>query len=350
MIIDSFQDLLRKALPKRKRVLAVGKVGVGKTDSFNTVCNELNWDFIPICAPLQSPVKIGGYPRPPATPDGDASHALFDGIARAMRATKPTLLLFDDLGMAGGETLKAIVDLVQFGRIDSRTLPDCVTVAGATNDVGHGADVQGLIEPLKTRWHTIVNVETSIDAVVAHGLARGWPADLLAYLRNDPQTLHDHKPSKSMSVDGACPRGWSYVAGWINDDIDDPEVIAGCVGKGAATKYLAFRGLIGQLPDIDQVLIDPAGTTVPENPSAQLLVSMTLAHRMNQGNFGRIMIYLQRLGAPLRAYCVRDAFRAEAARQREKTLPKDWKPLAGSRDFSAWAVSSDGKDVMAAGM
>lgn len=348
MKIQEFGDLLEKALPRKKRVLAVGKPGVGKSFMHAQACRRLGFDYIPICSPLQSPVKIGGYPRPPVEAEGEATHALFDGIARAFKATKPTYLVFDDLGMAGGETLKAIVDLVQFGRIDNRTLPDCVVVGGATNDVGHGADVQGLIEPLKTRWHAIVQVETDVDDVVGYGLAAGWPADLCGFLRNSPVALHDWKPSKSMSIDGACPRGWEYVAGWINDGIDDPEVISGCVGKGRATEYLAFRSLVNDLPDIDALLLDPDSAPVPENPGAQFLVSATLSSRMTAGNMGACLKYLGRLPSMMRAFSIRDAFRMESNRRKDKTLPKDWKPLSGSRDFTAFAVSADGKAIMSA--
>ena len=348
MKISEFRQHLEKSLPKRRRSLAVGKPGVGKSQAFRDVCKVLGWDFIPICSPLQSPVKIGGYPRPPSEVDGDATHALFDGIARAFRATSPTCLLFDDLGMAGGETLKAIVDLIQFGRVDGRVLPDCVTVAGATNDVGHGADVQGLIEPLKTRWHTILQVENTLDDLVVYGLANGWPSDLLAFLRNCPEAVHDWKPSKSMSVDGACPRGWEYVAEWINEGFEDAEVIGGCVGKGRATQYLAFRSLVADLPDVDQCIMDPLASPVPDNPSARFLIASALSSKITASNFGAVVKYLNRMPKMFQAYSVRDAFKAEAQRKRDKTLPKDWKPLTGSRDFTAWAVSEDGKEVMSA--
>jgi hypothetical protein len=346
--ISEFRDHLTRSLPKRKRTLAVGKPGVGKSQAFSDACRELGWEYIPICSPLQSPVKIGGYPRPPSEEGGDATHALFDGIARAFRADKKTLLLFDDLGMAGGETLKAIVDLIQFGRIDGKTLPDCVTVAGATNDVGHGADVQGLIEPLKTRWHTILNVENTLEDFLVYGLAKGFPPDMLAFIRNAPDALHDWKPSKSMAVDGACPRTWEYVADWINDGIDEPEVIGGCVGKGRATQYLAFRRLVNELPDIDSCLMDPKGATVPENPSARLLIAQALAGRITANNFGQVVTYLGRMPRMFQAFAVRDAFKAEAARRRDKTLPDGWKQLASSRNYTAWAVSEEGKDVMSA--
>lgn len=348
MRITEYQSLLEKGLPKKRRILAVGKPGVGKTASARAVAERLGWNFIGICCPLQSPVKIGGYPRPPAVEGGDASHCLFDGIAKAFRAELPTLLFWDDLGMAGGETLKALVEMIQFGKIDGRYLPDCVVQCGATNDVGHGADVQGLIEPLKTRWHTIVNVETTVDDVVHYGLANGWPSDLCAFLRNAPDAVHDWKPSKSMSIDGACPRGWEYAAQWINDGIDDAEVIGGCVGKGRATQYLSFRELINDLPDVDECLRNPEGSPVPENPSAKWLVAMALASRMDGATFGQAVRYLNRLPAMFRAFSIRDAFKSEEARRKDKKLPANHKSLISSRDFTAWAVSNDGRDVMSA--
>lgn len=331
-----------------KPILVKGAPGVGKTFGARAAASHLGIDYIELSVPLLNPVKVSGYPRPPSEPDGDASHCLFDGIARAFRATVPTVLFWDDLAMGGGETLKSVLSMIQFGTIDCRTLPSCVIQAGATNDVGHGADVQGLIEPLKGRWHTIIPVETNVDDVVGYGLGKGWPADLCAFLRNAPDALHDWKPSKSVSVDGACPRGWEHVAGWINDGEEDPEVIAGCVGKGRATQYLAFRGLINELPDVDACIMDPTGSPVPDNPSARFLVAMALASKMTTGNFGQCVSYLNRLPAMFRAYSIRDAFRAEANRRKDGTLPKGWHSLASSRDFTAWAVSEDGKAVMSA--
>ncbi len=348
MRIGEFGAFYERALAKRKRVLATGPVGVGKTFEFMRVCRALDWDYIGICSPTQSPVKIGGYPRPPLEEGGDATHALFDGIARAFKATKPTLLHFRDLGMANGETLKSIVDLVQFGQIDNRKLPEYVVFGADSNDVGHGADVQGLIEPLKTRFHTIVKIETNLDDVVSYGLVNGWPTDLLAYLRNAPTALHDWKPSKSMSVDGACPRGWEYVAQWINDGFDDAEVLGGCVGKGRATEYLAFRDLASQLPDVDACMVDPEGSPIPDNPSARYLVSMALAARMHGGTFGNAVRYLNRLPQLFRACSIRDAIKSEASRVKAGTLVKGYIPIHASRDFTAWSCTQDGKDVMSA--
>ena len=343
---NEYREFLIKVLPKKRQVLALGEPGVGKTFLKMQAAQIAGMDFIGICSALEDPSTIRGYPSRGA--DGRATHCLFDGIAKAFDAKVPTVLDFDDLGMASESTMRSIVRLWQFGEIDGRRMPDCVVLSASSNNVGHGAGVYGMISPLKSRFHTIINVETSLEDVVSYGLAKQWPSDLLAFLRNSPDALLDWKPQKSLEPDGACPRSWEYVAEWINMGIDDPEVIAGAVGKGRSTQYLAFRGLINELPDIDAVLMDPDQAPVPDNPSARFLVSMALAARMTSGNFGACVKYLKRLPGMFRAFSIRDAFRAEAQKRRDKNLPKDWQPLSSSRDFTAWAVSDDGKDVMAA--
>lgn len=343
---NEYREFCKKAFLKRKRFCALGPPGVGKTMAKIDACNEIGYDYIGLCAPLEDPSTIRGYPSRGA--DGRATHCLFDGIARAFDATGPTVLDFDDLGMSSESTMRSIVRLFQFGEIDNRRLPDDVVLSASTNDVGHGAGVYGMIEPLKSRFHTIIPVETSLDDVVQYGLSRNWPYDLIAYLRNTPDALHDWKPEKSMKVGGACPRSWGYVAELINDGFDDPEVISGAVGPGRGAQYLSFRQLIGELPDVAQCLLDPDSAPVPSNPSAQWLVSMAIASKLEAGNFAQGLKYLLRLPPMFRAFSVRDAFLAESMKRKDQKLPKDYRPLASSRDFAAWSASEDGKAIMSA--
>jgi hypothetical protein len=99
---------------------------------------------------------------------------------------------------------------------------------------------------------------------------------------------------------------------------------------------------------VDACLLDPESSPVPENPSAKWLVSMALASKMTAQNFGQAVKYLNRLDTMFRAFAIRDAFRGETAKRKDNLLPKDYKPLSGSRDYTAWVVSPDGKAVMSA--
>jgi hypothetical protein len=348
MTINQYGALLEKAIQHSFPILVVGPPGVGKSYEAAAVCKRLGRDFIPVSGPLLSPVKVGGYPRAPLTPDGDASHALFNGIARAFRATSPTVLFIDDLGLANGETLKALLDLVQFGRIDDRKLPDCVSIQAASNDVGHGADVQGMIEPLKNRWTSIVHVEQSADDIVQYGLADGWPGWFLGWIRHsEKDIIGSWKPTKSLTVEGCTSRGLEHVAKMDLVGIDGVEEWAGAIGKGHAVAALAFKRLQADLPDITQIFLDPDGAPVPADPGAKWLVSMAIASNLSSENFGSGMKYLLRLPQMFRSLSTRDALKAESTRVRDGKFGAH-RPITSSRDYIAWAVSKDGQDILMA--
>jgi hypothetical protein len=350
MRVGEFSNVFEKAFEAALNLLVVGPSGIGKTQVPTDFCKRKGYDCEAICAPLADPPFFMGYPY---RDNGTAGHAPFGVLAKCLKATKPTLLVIDELGGASSATIKSALRLVQFGEVCGQKLPECVRMIALSNDVGHGADVMGIIEPMKDRFISIINVEPHVDDTVAYGLARGWPDWELAFLRNNPTALHDLKPLKSMQRSGATPRGWEGVAkldkGGFLDTDQGPDFICGAVGKGRGTEALAFRGLVNELPDIDALLLDPESAPVPTNPSAKFLVSTAISSRMSAGNFAQCVKYLSRLEPMFHAFSVRDAFRAEAIRRQEKTLPKDYRAISTSRDFAAWSSSPIGKDITAAG-
>lgn len=349
MRIGEWKALVGAAYAKNKRLCGVGPAGIGKTQVAEEVARDMGWEYASICMPMASPVTLMGYPYR----DGDvAGHTPFGALNKALHSKGPFVLIYDEIGGASNETVKAMLRQLQFGEVGDKKLPEHVRMICLSNDVGHGADVMGIIEPAKDRFHSIVNIEAHIDDTINYGLIHGWPAWELGYLRNSPDALHDLKPQKSMQRSGATPRGWDYLAQLDADGMLDmecgSELACGAVGKGRGTAAMAFRGLVNELPDVDALILDPDSAPVPENPSAKFFVAMALAGRMTAGNFGAIAKYVIRLGAMFEAYTIRDAFRAEATRKKENKLPKDHKALSSSRDFVAWATSERGKAVMAA--
>lgn len=353
MRVSEFSALVERVFSDPKHteltMLALGPAGIGKTQVPTEYARKQGWACEGMCMPLINPTFLMGYPY---RENGHADHAPFGSLSRLMKATEPAIGILDDLGGASGETCKAALRLLQFREVCGKRLPECVRLIALSNDIGHGMTIEGLVEPMKDRFVSIVTVEPAVDDTVAYGLTHGWPAWLLAYLRNNPTALHDCKPIKSMQRSGATPRGWDGVArldaGGYLDLPMGPELLAGAVGKGQGAAAMAFRGLVNELPDIDALLLNPEAAPVPDNPSAQWLVSMTIASRMNGSNFGQAVKYLSRLSQMFRAYSIRDAIKAENAMRKDKTLPKGHVPIHASRDFTAWANSQDGKDITSA--
>lgn len=353
MRISEFSALVERVFADQEHaklpVLALGLPGIGKTQVPMEIARQNGWGCEGICMPLVNPTFLMGYPF---RENGHADHAPFGALSRLMQSTVPTVGILDDLGAASSETCKAALRLLQFREVCGKPLPDHVRLIALSNDIGQGISIEGLVEPMKDRFVTIITVEPNVDDTVRYGLAHGWPAWELAYLRNNPTALHDCKPIKSMQRSGATPRGWEGVArldagGYLDLGVG-AEMLAGAVGKGQGAAALAFRGLVGELPDIDACLVDPDGSVVPANPSAKWMVSMALAARMSGGNFGQAVKYLLRLPQPFRALSIRDAVKAENMRRKEGKLPKGYSAIHTSRDFTAWANSQDGQDIMSA--
>jgi hypothetical protein len=331
-------------------VLALGLPGIGKTQVPMDIARRLGWGCEGICMPLVNPTFLMGYPY---RENGHADHAPFGSLSRLMKSEGPCVGILDDLGAASGETCKSALRLLQFREVCGKPLPAHVRLIALSNDVGHGITIEGLIEPMKDRFVSIINVEPAVDDTVRYGLAKGWPAWELAYIRNNPEALHDCKPLKSMQRSGATPRGWEGVAaldagGYLDLGVG-AELIQGAVGKGQGAAAMAFRGIVNELPDVDAALMDPEHSLVPENPSAKWLVSMALAGKMNGANFGRCVKYLSRLPQMFRAFSIRDAIKAEDIRREDSSLPKGYAAIHSSLDFTAWANSTDGQEIILAG-
>ena len=340
-----FQDSAHAKLT----LLALGPAGIGKTQVPTEYAEKQGWGCEGICMPLVNPTFLMGYPY---RENGHADHAPFGALNRLMKADKPTVGILDDLGGASGETCKAALRLLQFREVCGKPLPDCVRLIALSNDIGHGMTIEGLVEPMKDRFVSIVNVEPAVDDTVGYGLLRGWPAWELAYLRNNPEALHDCKPLKSMQRSGATPRGWEGVArldagGYLDLPIG-AELLAGAVGKGQAAAAMAFRGLVGELPDVDACILDPENSPVPENPSAKWMIAMALAAKVSGGNFGSVVRYLNRLPQMFRAYSIKDALHLEEARRKAGSVPKGQAPIHAARDFTAWSNSKDGQEIILA--
>jgi hypothetical protein len=112
---------------------------------------------------------------------------------------------------------------------------------------------------------------------------------------------------------------------------------------------VAYKAMQADLPDLDQVLIDPVGSPVPSKPDAQWLISMALSTRLACGTFGPVLTYLQRLPVLFRSFSIRSAFQAESVKRSNGLLPAGYKPLAMDRDFASWGVTEEGKSIISAG-
>lgn len=321
------KTLLLAAVRNNRRVLVKGRPGVGKSDIWAQVAEEVRADLVLMHPAISDPTDYKGMPA--LTENGTQAHFLpFGDLMTLIRAKTPTICLFDDIGQANPAVQAALMQLVLARRVNGHKVSDSVVFGGATNDTTHGAAVSGMIEPLKSRWDTIVELEVSVDDWCKWALDNAVPAELIAFLRFRPALLSpsDWKPTKELR-NSPSPRGWASCARWIEAGVKDLEVFGGAVGEGAAVELMAFLDMHASLPSLDGILLDPTQAPVPDKPGALFAVASGLARKATPSNFERVTRYLQRLPKEFDVMAVRDAIRITKA-------------ITSSGAFTTWATKN----------
>ncbi len=288
-------SFLERAIRSKRRVLIKGRPGIGKSDIVGQACTALGADMVLFHPAISDSTDFQGIPV--LGKDGDGHFVPFKQF-------------LDDIGQASPAVQAALMQLVLARAVNGTTLGPEVVFIGATNETGQMAGIAGMIEPLKSRWDTIVELEVSTEDWSDWANVAGMPVELVAFIRSFPQALSEFKPTKQIS-NSPSPRGWASVGGWMNDGVRELEVWAGAVGEGRAAEFYAWLDLYGSLPSLDSIIADPVNSIVPDKPSALYAVATGLGRKANTGNLDRVTRYLGRMPKEFEILSMRDALRVD---------------------------------------
>lgn len=288
--------LLARTIPAGEPVLIEGSPGIGKSDVVAQAVAAADVDLITSHPVVADPTDAKGLPFP--SPDGETATFLpFGDLARAMSVTRRTLWFLDDLGQATPAVQASFMQLLLARRINGHAIPDEITFVAATNRRTDHAGVTGILEPVKSRFMTIVRLVARIDPWVAWAMAAGVDPRVIAFLRFKPDLLCAFDPSRDMD-NSPVPRTWAAVDRMLKLRLPRdvfPAAVAGAVGEGAATELIAFLDMYDQLPSIDGILRDADSAPIPSEPSALFAVATAVAARTDRGTMGQVARYAQRL-------------------------------------------------------
>lgn len=317
MNIAKAQKLLRTCIQANLPVLLVGAPGVGKTDIVCQAAQGEGYDLIVSHPVVSDPTDAKGLPYP--SEDGLTARFLpYGDLARALNATRPTIWFLDDLGQATPAVQAAFMQLLLARRIGEHQLPDCITFVAATNRKADRAGVSGILEPVKSRFVTIISVTPSVEDWTDWALDNGLPGELIAFLRYRPDLLFQPAPTLEI-VNSPSSRTWANAARLMQAGLDpdiEQEALCGSVGETGATELVSFLNVWRELPSPDSVLLDPLHASIPDSPSVLYALSSALASYANKENFNRVVQYAERLNeagkGEIAAHLLRDSTRRNA--------------------------------------
>jgi hypothetical protein len=319
------------SLENRFNLLIVGAPGIGKTEIVNQVCNEAGMKMIVSHPVVSDPTDYKGLPF---IVDGDKAEFLpFGDLRQLIEATESTVFFLDDLGQAPPSVQAAAMQLLLARRINSHLVSEHVRFIAATNRRQDKAGVQGVLEPVKSRFASILHLETDHEDWVKWALSRDLPTELIAFIRFRPELLHDFKPTNDM-INSPCPRTVASVGQMMKKGLPhelEYPLIAGAAGEGFATEFMAFLNIYRNLPNPDLIILSPDTVEVPEDPSTLYALSGALVKKAGPQNFTNIIKYVNRMPAEFSVLTVKDAVNRD-------------KSLTNTRSFIEWA--SEHSDVL----
>jgi len=322
--------ILTKLVQARLPVMLKGAPGVGKTDIVGQVAENLGMEFIPVIPAISDPTDGKGVPG--KNGNGKWEWHLIGDARRIVETKKPTLVNLDDLGQAPGMVQAAYMQWILLRRIGEHPIPDCVSIMACTNRREDRAGVTGILEPVKSRFNTILELHPDVDDWVEWAFAHNMPGKLIAFAHFRPGLLTAFKPTADI-VNGPCPRTFANVGKQLNAGVENLETMSGAVGEGCAIEMFGFFKYWQQLPNLTALIADPDKADVPTEPAALYAVVTGLAEKATSNNIGRIFKYAERLPKDFSILLGRDCIRKD-------------KTIQNTKAFIKWAV--DNKSILAA--
>jgi len=313
---SNITKLLEQTIPAAHPVLLVGAPGVGKSDIVEQATAAAGADLIISHPAVADPTDAKGLPWV-AKDAKSATFLPFGELSMALKAKKRTVWFLDDLGQATPAVQASFMQLLLARRVNGHVLPDHISFIAATNRRTDRAAVAGILEPVKSRFTTIVQLDPDLNDWCSWAIDHDVPPELIAFLRFRSDLLCKFEASADLT-NSPVPRTWANVGKILGMDLPrgvQYDAICGAVGEAAAVEFTGFLRLFADLPNIDAILIDPSTGKVPTAPNALYAVVTALGAKANASNFDRIAAYAERLVDGTRgefaALLVRDAMRRD---------------------------------------
>lgn len=304
---SEFTPFLTTAIKNRRKVLAKGKPGVGKSDLVEAACAAAGFNLLIGHPAVSDPTDFKGMPA--VTHDGTQAHFLpFGDLQQLIDAKEDTAYFIDDIGQAPHGVQAALMQLILARRVNGHRISDKVVFIGATNDTSHRAGVQSILEPVKSRWDTIVELEADPDDWQMWAIKADMPDSLIGFMKWRPGLLSDFQPTRELT-NSPSPRTWAAVGGWLKIGVQDMEVISGAVGQGAAAEFIGFLNVYKEIPNVEQILKDSERAPVPTKPDQLYAVISLLVRKFTKANVRPCFTYAGRLPKEFEVCLVRDAQR-----------------------------------------
>lgn len=315
---------ISRLMVEKKPVLLVGSPGVGKTDIAKKVADLIGYEIVIAHPAVDSPVDYKGMPFKISNTEAD--FIPYGMLLQLINTTKPTIFFLDDIGQAPYAVQAALMQLLLSRSINGKKISDHVVFLAATNEKADKADVSGMLEPVKSRFSTIIRIDINAEDWIEWALNNGMPHDLIAYIKMVPDTLLGFTPTFEIK-NSPCPRTVANLGDLHNmnfDEDDRVEIYSGAVGQKLACDFVNFCNVLKKAPLFADILTDPDGCTLPEETDVQMrsIICAMVADRVTAINFDVVLRYIKRMSSEYAQLVVASVVKAKPSLKETETYTK----------------------------
>lgn len=300
MTPKNLKTFLKVCLKNKFNILITGQPGIGKSDIVEQVAKEEEYGLILTHPVVSDPTDYKGMPF---VVDGEAVFLPFNDLKKLIDAKGPTICFIDDLGQAMPSVQASVMQLLLARKINNTSISDSVVFIAATNRKEDRAGVSGLLEPVKSRFTSIIELEISAEDWCEWALKRDIPLSLISFIKYKPTLLSKFTPTNSL-INSPSPRTVANVGKLMLTDLPKEclkESVKGAVGEAFAIEYFSFLEIRDSLPRIEEIVLSPLTIKVPDEISIKYSLLGYILENVTDDNIEALLLYIGRLGNELEA-------------------------------------------------
>jgi len=248
---------LVKAFAKKRPAFLWGPPGIGKSELVAEICNEMGGHMIDLRMAQMEPTDIRGIPffnKDLGVMDWAPPIEL---PSEELASQYPIVVLFlDEMNSAMPAVQAAGYQLILNGRVGKYVLPENVVIVAAGNRDSDKGVTYRMPMPLANRFLHL-EMRPDFASWQTWAVLNDIHQDVIGYLSFAKQDLYDFD-AKSSSRAFATPRTWTFVSQLLEEDDCDADtlynLVAGTVGEGLATKFMAHRKIASKMPNPSDIL------------------------------------------------------------------------------------------------
>jgi len=290
------KSVIEKCLTNQETLMIKGAPGIGKTRIISKIAEERGYKGICIDAAISSPTDFKGIPMYNQSSD-TASFKPYDILVEMINTTDPTLVFFDDFGLATPSVQGSVMHLLSERRVGHHQISDNVTFMIATNEQKQNAGVGLVLEPVKSRCLSIIALEPDVEDWISWAYQSEIHPHVIGFIRFRPEMLWSFEATNDLT-NSPSPRTNEHVSKILSMGLApaiEHEMIEGAAGSGYAIEFAGYKKMAESIVSLDHIIENPHSAEVPSEPSILYATTTALAYRVDRKNLKSMIDYSRRM-------------------------------------------------------